>query len=167
MDTFWYPYILYNCINYNNILILYLKMLPVPSEPNDCDFGACSITDWFFYSSRSLSRWSHTLNLSSDDKKSSSPRGLPWWFVFIAWFLVAATSSVSGFFTMLYGLHYGKENSIKWLISMVISFLESLFITQPLKVRASEIQPPVKMSSSAATAGRQCNTFYRAAGFKI
>ncbi|NWZ62626.1 PK1L2 protein, partial [Acrocephalus arundinaceus] len=69
-----------------------------------------------------------------DDKKSSSPRGLPWWFVFIAWFLVAATSGVSGFFTMLYGLHYGKENSIKWLISKVISFLESLFITQPLKV---------------------------------
>ncbi|XP_005528286.1 PREDICTED: polycystic kidney disease protein 1-like 2 [Pseudopodoces humilis] len=79
-------------------------------------------------------RWSHTPNLPSDDKKSSSPRGLPWWFVFIAWFLVAATSGVSGFFTMLYGLHYGKENSIKWLISMVISFLESLFITQPLKV---------------------------------
>uniref|UniRef100_A0A8C5IHC7 Polycystic kidney disease protein 1-like 2 n=1 Tax=Junco hyemalis TaxID=40217 RepID=A0A8C5IHC7_JUNHY len=78
-------------------------------------------------------QWSHTPNLSSDDKKSS-PRGLPWWFVFIAWFLVAATSGVSGFFTMLYGLHYGKENSIKWLISMVISFLESLFITQPLKV---------------------------------
>ncbi|NXA58386.1 PK1L2 protein, partial [Mohoua ochrocephala] len=69
-----------------------------------------------------------------DDKKSFSHRGLPWWFVFIAWFLVAATSGVSGFFTMLYGLHYGKENSIKWLISMVISFLESLFITQPLKV---------------------------------
>ncbi|NWV65762.1 PK1L2 protein, partial [Malurus elegans] len=69
-----------------------------------------------------------------DDKKSFSARGLPWWFVFIAWFLVAATSGVSGFFTMLYGLHYGKENSIKWLISMVISFLESLFITQPLKV---------------------------------
>lgn len=35
---------------------------------------------------------------------------------------------------MLYGLHYGKENSIKWLISMAISFFESLFITQPLKV---------------------------------
>ncbi|NXY82693.1 PK1L2 protein, partial [Alcedo cyanopectus] len=69
-----------------------------------------------------------------DSKRSSSPRGLPWWFVFIAWFLVAATSGVSAFFTMLYGLHYGKENSIKWLISMAISFLESLFITQPLKV---------------------------------
>ncbi|NWS67405.1 PK1L2 protein, partial [Crotophaga sulcirostris] len=72
-------------------------------------------------------------SFSGDGKKSSS-KGLPWWFVFIAWFLVVATSGVSGFFTMLYGLHYGKENSIKWLISMAISFLESLFITQPLKV---------------------------------
>uniref|UniRef100_A0A8C3UZT0 PK1L2 protein n=1 Tax=Catharus ustulatus TaxID=91951 RepID=A0A8C3UZT0_CATUS len=71
---------------------------------------------------------------SASITEGSSARGLPWWFVFIAWFLVAATSAVSGFFTMLYGLHYGKENSIKWLISMVISFLESLFITQPLKV---------------------------------
>ncbi|KAM6380599.1 polycystin-1-like protein 3 [Pluvialis apricaria] len=78
-------------------------------------------------------RWSLTPSFSGDGKKSSS-KGLPWWFVFIAWFLVAATSGVSGFFTMLYGLHYGKENSIKWLISMAISFLESLFITQPLKV---------------------------------
>ncbi|NXU58239.1 PK1L2 protein, partial [Turnix velox] len=68
------------------------------------------------------------------DGKKSSSKGLPWWFVFIGWFLVAATSGVSGFFTMLYGLHYGKENSIKWLISMAISFLESLFVTQPLKV---------------------------------
>ncbi|NXX17435.1 PK1L2 protein, partial [Podargus strigoides] len=72
-------------------------------------------------------------SFSGDGKKSSS-KGLPWWFVFIAWFLVAVTSGVSGFFTMLYGLHYGKENSIKWLISMAISFFESLFITQPLKV---------------------------------
>ncbi|XP_019360809.1 PREDICTED: polycystic kidney disease protein 1-like 2 [Gavialis gangeticus] len=71
---------------------------------------------------------------SINGKKVSSSKGLPWWFVFIGWFLIAATSGVSGFFTMLYGLHYGKENSIKWLISMAISFFESLFITQPLKV---------------------------------
>ncbi|NXA35063.1 PK1L2 protein, partial [Eudromia elegans] len=73
-------------------------------------------------------------SFSRDGKKGPSSKGLPWWFVFIAWFLVAATSGVSGFFTMLYGLHYGKENSIRWLISMAISFFESLFITQPLKV---------------------------------
>ncbi|XP_041917756.1 polycystic kidney disease protein 1-like 2 isoform X1 [Alosa sapidissima] len=60
--------------------------------------------------------------------------GLPWWFVFLGWLLVAATSGVSAFFTMLYGLKYGKERSVNWLISMLVSFFESLFITQPLKV---------------------------------
>ncbi|XP_077166400.1 polycystin-1-like protein 2 isoform X2 [Paroedura picta] len=75
-----------------------------------------------------------TPSLPGESKKEPAPKGLPWWCVFIGWFLVAATSGVSGFFTMLYGLHYGKENSIKWLISMAISFFESLFITQPLKV---------------------------------
>lgn len=82
---------------------------------------------------------------------------------------MAATSAVSGFFTMLYGLHYGKENSIKWLISIVISFLESLFITQPLKVRASEMQPLAMMNSPAATAGRQwkCSKELKDLGYKM
>nr|XP_023646474.1 polycystic kidney disease protein 1-like 2 [Paramormyrops kingsleyae] len=60
--------------------------------------------------------------------------GLPWWFVFVGWFLVAATSGVAAYFTMMYGLTYGKQKSISWLISMVVSFFESVFVTQPLKV---------------------------------
>ncbi|KAJ0002087.1 hypothetical protein NQD34_001883, partial [Periophthalmus magnuspinnatus] len=70
-------------------------------------------------------------SISEDPKKKG---GLPWWFVFVGWILVIATSSVSGYFTMMYGLTYGKDRSISWLISMVVSFFESLFITQPLKV---------------------------------
>ncbi|XP_061566502.1 polycystin-1-like protein 2 isoform X1 [Cololabis saira] len=66
--------------------------------------------------------------------KKCCQRGLPWWFVFIGWTLVIATSVVSGYFTMMYGLTYGKDRSISWLISMLVSFFESLFITQPLKV---------------------------------
>lgn len=65
--------------------------------------------------------------------------GLPWWFVFVGWILVIATSGVSGYFTMMYGLTYGKDRSISWLISMVVSFFESLFVTQPLKVKSSII----------------------------
>ncbi|KAL7978824.1 hypothetical protein Chor_013313, partial [Crotalus horridus] len=80
------------------------------------------------------SRNSPTPSLPGDSKKELTPKGLPGWFMFVGWFLVILTSGVSGFFTMLYGLHYGKDNSIKWLISMAISFFESLFITQPLKV---------------------------------
>ncbi|XP_067104833.1 polycystin-1-like protein 2 [Osmerus mordax] len=67
-------------------------------------------------------------------KRKCCSGGLPWWFVFVGWILVVATSGVSGFFTMIYGLHYGKERSVSWLISMVVSFFESLLITQPLKV---------------------------------
>ncbi|XP_036950669.1 polycystic kidney disease protein 1-like 2 isoform X1 [Acanthopagrus latus] len=67
-------------------------------------------------------------------KKKCCQGGLPWWFVFVGWILVIATSGVSGYFTMMYGLTYGKDRSISWLISMVVSFFESLFITQPLKV---------------------------------
>ncbi|XP_054627000.1 polycystic kidney disease protein 1-like 2 [Dunckerocampus dactyliophorus] len=66
--------------------------------------------------------------------KKCCPGGLPWWFVFVGWILVIATSGVSGYFTMMYGLTYGKDRSISWLISMLVSFFESLFITQPLKV---------------------------------
>lgn len=50
---------------------------------------------------------------------------------------MAATSGVAAFFTMLYGLRYGRASSLKWLISMAVSFLESMFVTQPLKVRTS------------------------------
>ncbi|KAF6734274.1 Polycystic kidney disease protein 1-like 2 [Oryzias melastigma] len=59
---------------------------------------------------------------------------LPWWFVFVGWLLVIATSVVSGYFTMLYGLKFGKQRSISWLVSMIISFFQSLLFIQPLKV---------------------------------
>ncbi|XP_027137142.1 polycystic kidney disease protein 1-like 2 [Larimichthys crocea] len=73
-------------------------------------------------------------SINGDTAKKRHQGGLPWWFVFVGWILVIATSCVSGYFTMLYGLTYGKDRSISWLISMVVSFFESLFITQPLKV---------------------------------
>ncbi|KAM7380789.1 hypothetical protein PAMP_004062 [Pampus punctatissimus] len=60
--------------------------------------------------------------------------GLPWWFIFVGWLLVIATSFVAGYFTMLYGLKFGKERSISWLISMIVSFFQSILVIQPLKV---------------------------------
>ncbi|XP_071766137.2 polycystin-1-like protein 2 [Centroberyx gerrardi] len=73
-------------------------------------------------------------SVDGDNAKKCCQGGLPWWFVFVGWILVIATSGVSGYFTMMYGLTYGKDRSVSWLISMVVSFFESLFITQPLKV---------------------------------
>ncbi|KAJ7986099.1 hypothetical protein DPEC_G00347290 [Dallia pectoralis] len=73
-------------------------------------------------------------NIVDSGSKKGCQGGLPWWFVFIGWILVLATSGVSGYFIMMYGLMYGKNQSISWLISMVVSFSQSLFLTQPLKV---------------------------------
>ncbi|XP_028731528.1 polycystic kidney disease protein 1-like 2 isoform X2 [Peromyscus leucopus] len=71
---------------------------------------------------------------ASTPRASKSAHGLPWWCVLVGWLLVAATSGVAAFFTMLYGLHYGRASSLRWLMSTAVSFVESVFITQPLKV---------------------------------
>lgn len=70
-----------------------------------------------------------------EKKRTCCHGGLPWWFIFFGWLLVIATSVVSGYFTMLYGLKFGKPRSISWLVSMVISFFQSVLLIQPLKVR--------------------------------
>ncbi|XP_051565107.1 polycystic kidney disease protein 1-like 2 [Myxocyprinus asiaticus] len=59
---------------------------------------------------------------------------LPWWFLFVGWFLLFAMSGVSTFFTLLYGFQYGRESSIQWVITLTLSLIQSIFIMQPLKV---------------------------------
>uniref|UniRef100_A0AAV2JYE4 Uncharacterized protein n=1 Tax=Knipowitschia caucasica TaxID=637954 RepID=A0AAV2JYE4_KNICA len=59
---------------------------------------------------------------------------LPWYCVYLGWLLVAASAGVSGYFTMLYGLSFGKPKSVSWLVSMSVSFFQSLLLIQPLKV---------------------------------
>ncbi|XP_054438498.1 polycystin family receptor for egg jelly [Pteronotus mesoamericanus] len=59
---------------------------------------------------------------------------LPWWCVYVAWFLVFATSSVSSFFIVFYGLTYGYERSIEWLFASFCSFCQSIFVVQPSKI---------------------------------
>ena len=61
---------------------------------------------------------------------------LPWWFLYIAWFLVITVSIVCSYFVMLYGLKYGYNKSVSWLVSFITGFAQSAFIQQPLKVIA-------------------------------
>ncbi|KAJ7986028.1 hypothetical protein DPEC_G00346570 [Dallia pectoralis] len=68
------------------------------------------------------------------EKKKSSSGWLPWWFVFVGWFLLVSISVVSTYFTLIYGFVYGKEKSIQWAFSLGLSLFQSIFIMQPLKV---------------------------------
>ncbi|XP_069909147.1 polycystin family receptor for egg jelly-like isoform X1 [Oryctolagus cuniculus] len=59
---------------------------------------------------------------------------LPPWCLYIAWFLVFATSSISAFFIIFYGLNYSYNKSIEWLFASFCSFLMSVFVEQPCKI---------------------------------
>nr|KAF6497043.1 hypothetical protein HJG63_015378 [Rousettus aegyptiacus] len=62
---------------------------------------------------------------------------LPQWCVYVSWFLVFATSSISSFFIVVYGLTYGYEKAIEWLFASFCSFFLSVFLVQPSKIMLS------------------------------
>jgi polycystin 1L2 len=60
---------------------------------------------------------------------------LPYWCQYIAWVLTALAIAVGAFFTILYSFQFGGEKSEKWLIAFVMTFLQSVLLVQPVKVR--------------------------------
>jgi polycystin 1L2 len=70
-------------------------------------------------------------------EKKKSKKGelkFPWWFKIFAYILSFAFASVSLFFIIVQGITFGDDKVSKWLTSLVISFLTSIFLTQPLQV---------------------------------
>ncbi|KAJ8317990.1 hypothetical protein KUTeg_003081 [Tegillarca granosa] len=59
---------------------------------------------------------------------------LPFWCVYIAWILVAIASIIPGFFILLFSMQWGKQKSELWLSRFFLSFFESSFLLDPLKV---------------------------------
>ncbi|XP_041370581.1 polycystic kidney disease protein 1-like 2 isoform X2 [Gigantopelta aegis] len=67
------------------------------------------------------------------EKKWSCCR-LPWYFVYFAYFIAIGTSIICSYFVMLYGLKYGFNKSIAWLVSFFMSFFQSALVIQPVLV---------------------------------
>jgi len=59
---------------------------------------------------------------------------LPWWFIVIAWIFAIAVIFTCLYFTLLYGLAYGYERSVDWLLGVIFSFFLSLLIIQPIQI---------------------------------
>ncbi|XP_048586645.1 LOW QUALITY PROTEIN: polycystic kidney disease protein 1-like 2 [Nematostella vectensis] len=53
---------------------------------------------------------------------------------FIGYFLAFAVVITSGAFTIFYSMQWGTEISNQWLSSMLVSFVQDLFILQPIKI---------------------------------
>ncbi|KAM9063176.1 polycystin-1-like protein 3 [Sarcophilus harrisii] len=72
--------------------------------------------------------------LDSEEEKPALSSYLPKWSIYICWLLLGVTSLVSAFFTALYSLKLNKDQATSWVISMVLSVLQNIFIIQPVKV---------------------------------
>ncbi|XP_039707853.1 polycystin-1-like protein 3 isoform X3 [Pteropus medius] len=72
--------------------------------------------------------------LSPEEGKKSTSNGLPTWLTYICWLLLGVTSLAAAFFTVLYSLQLNKDQATSWVISMILSVLQNVFIIQPVKV---------------------------------
>lgn len=76
-----------------------------------------------------------TLKSSERTAKPVKRFMLPHWCVYVAWCLVFLSTTVSATVTFLYSMEWGKEKSIAWLTSMLLTVVESVSLIQPTKVR--------------------------------
>ncbi len=71
---------------------------------------------------------------NNEHKKKPAKGGLPRGCLVVGWILAVLAIISPAFFLILYSMDWGKEKSNAWLVSFVMSLLESLFVTDPIKV---------------------------------
>ena len=73
------------------------------------------------------------VNLAENYEKPKDDLSFPWWCRIIAIVMSYITMLVSMFFIIVKGLEFGDAKVTKWVTSLVISFLTSVFLTQPIQ----------------------------------
>ena len=68
--------------------------------------------------------------------KQNTPGCLPHVFVYVAWCLSLLISLTGATFTVFYSLMWGADISNEWLTSILVSLVQDILITQPIKVLA-------------------------------
>ena len=59
---------------------------------------------------------------------------LPYWVKYISYFLCFALTIICGFFIILYSFEFGKSRANKWLFKVIVSFVQTVIVVEPLKV---------------------------------
>ena len=67
-------------------------------------------------------------------KKRSVPLMLPWWWLIIAYIISFLVVIMAAFFTVSRSIEFGDAKTQKWLVSILASFLSSIFFSQPISV---------------------------------
>ncbi|KFQ37326.1 Polycystic kidney disease and receptor for egg jelly-related protein, partial [Merops nubicus] len=62
--------------------------------------------------------------------------GVRWWCLCLPWALIIAVSGLSASFIVSYGLSYGYQTSLEWLLASANSFFQNVFCLSVLKIVA-------------------------------
>lgn len=73
-------------------------------------------------------------NHGKKTKDSKTPGFLPPFFVFVGWCVALLISLTGAAFTVFYSLQWGTEISNQWLTSILVSLVQDILVTQPIKV---------------------------------
>ncbi len=76
----------------------------------------------------------------------------------LAWFLCFLSCALSAFFLLLYSVEWGSEKSERWLTAFFLSFLQSMLVIDPVKVRllATNILKLLVKDITFASADQYC-----------
>lgn len=80
---------------------------------------------------------------------------LPYFCVYIAWFICVGTAIASALVTVFYSLAWGGKKSARWLSSVVMSLTGDVLISQPIKIIMTSF---VAASRCGRTKGLQAKT---------
>jgi polycystin 1L2 len=72
-------------------------------------------------------------------KQKKKVFSLPWYCRHLAWAFLFLNVVVGITFSLFYGIQFGEEKSRKWITSMMVAFIMSVFVTQPMKVCTSHL----------------------------
>ena len=79
---------------------------------------------------------SHVYVVNSDTSTGKPSGFLPRFFLYVAWAICLLVSVTGAFFTILYSMQWGADKSNQWLTSILVSLVQDVLISQPLKVVA-------------------------------
>lgn len=71
---------------------------------------------------------------SLDDAVVQNRLPFPYWTIYIAWTVNLFGIVGSTFYLFLISMEWGKSKSEEWLTTFILSFLESFFVVDPVKV---------------------------------
>ena len=68
-----------------------------------------------------------------EKNKSSRKFALPDWFVYVAYVIAFIATCTSASF-VIFGMEFGRDKSVQWLSSIMVSFIQDVLFTQPIKM---------------------------------